>query len=42
MKEILKLVKIGEDLTEEQQGRVHEFIAQHTDTFTLTVKEVFK
>ncbi|KAG1873267.1 hypothetical protein C8R48DRAFT_593809, partial [Suillus tomentosus] len=41
VKEILKLVTIGEDLTEEQREKVRSFIAQYADTFALTVKEVF-
>ncbi|KAG1794986.1 hypothetical protein EV424DRAFT_1353660 [Suillus variegatus] len=41
VKEILKLVTVGEDLMEEQRERVRGFIAQHADTFALTVKEVF-
>ena len=40
VEEIIKQVKIGPDLTEEEQGWVCEFISDWADIFTLSVSEV--
>ncbi|KAG1781305.1 hypothetical protein EV702DRAFT_962849, partial [Suillus placidus] len=39
--EILRLVKIGNDLLEQQRQKVRDTIAKYADTFTITVKEVY-
>ena len=38
--EILENVSIGTDLSDEQQGRVHDLIAEFADCFALSVREV--
>ncbi|KAJ7231245.1 hypothetical protein C8J57DRAFT_1533873 [Mycena rebaudengoi] len=37
---ILKLIRIGPNLTEEQQARVHKFVMVHTNVFALAISKV--
>ncbi|PPQ72270.1 hypothetical protein CVT25_008094 [Psilocybe cyanescens] len=40
VEEILKLVEIGHDLSEEQQSEVHKLIKEYADVFALSLSEV--
>ncbi|KAH7919814.1 hypothetical protein BV22DRAFT_986463, partial [Leucogyrophana mollusca] len=39
--EILRLVEIGNDLTEEQRNRVRDMIKHYADNFALSIREVY-